>query len=96
MNSVLKKHWKYSKARSVVLKVGSYTISISITWVYYWCRSKIMEYQAEKKLMELVQIKWNLFHVYKTIKGNNFSIEINFDHLALTLNIDYKLMIVAW
>lgn len=31
-----------------------------------------MEHQAEKKLMELVQIKWNLFHVYKTINANNF------------------------
>lgn len=31
-----------------------------------------MEHQAEKKLMELVQIKCNLFRVYKLIKGNNF------------------------
>lgn len=32
----------------------------------------MMEHQAEKKLMELVQIKWNLLHVYKIIKGSNF------------------------
>jgi len=72
VSSVLKKHWKYSKARPVVLKVASCAVSVSITWVYYWYGSKIMEHQAEKKLMELVQIKWNLFHVYITIKGNNF------------------------
>lgn len=31
-----------------------------------------MAHQSQKKLIELVKIKWKLFHLYKTIKGNNF------------------------